>query len=197
MERRQGRQTGIVLPRSQVAETRNQKQKTNTHTYMKPILIVAILTAILMLPVLGVIYRAYASPPGELTASNTAGLTDGGIVTRFASTAFTVPNLVAGVGTTAGLSVAPCAATGVVPVGFAPDTAAVGESVAVQAAFGDAVLGVASAAIAADVLVYTAAGGKLSSTGGTGKYLMGRSLKAAGADGDEFPLIPYPPTLQP
>ena len=163
---------------------------------MKINLILLAVMALFLVPVLATIFRAYSSPPGELTASNTAGLTDGGIITRFATTAFTVPNLVAGVGTTAGHSAAPCAATGVVPLGFAPDTAAVGESLAVQVGFGNVVLGVASAAIAADVLVYTAAGGKLSSTGGTGKYLMGRSLKAAAADGDELPLIPYPPTLQ-
>lgn len=140
--------------------------------------------------------RAFARPPGGLTACNTAGLTDGGIITRFPTTAFTVPNLVAGVGTTAGLNIAPCAATGVVPLGFVPDTGAVGEATAVQTGLGSVVLGVASAAIAADVLVYTAAGGKLSSTGGTGKYLMGRSLKAAAADGDEFPLIPCFPVVQ-
>lgn len=163
---------------------------------MKTNLILAIVMALAFLPLLGVILRAYGRPPGDLTASNTAGLTDGGIITRIPTTAFTVPNLVAGVGTTAGVNIAPCAATGVVPVGFCPDTGAVGEPTAVQMGFGDVVLGVASAAIAADVNVYTAANGKLSSTGGTGKYLMGRSIRAAAADGDEFPLIPYPPTLQ-
>jgi hypothetical protein len=141
--------------------------------------------------------RAFARPPGGLTACNTAGLTDGGIITRTPSTAFTVPNLVAGVGTTAGIHIAPCAATGVVPLGFVPDTGAVGEATAVQTGLGGVVLGVASAAIAADVLVYTATGGKLSSTGGTGKYLMGRSLKAAAADGDELPIIPCFPVVQP
>ena len=164
---------------------------------MKITLILAILMALALLPVLGVILRAYGSPPGDLKASNVAGLTDGGIITRIPTTAFTVPNLVAGVGTTAGLNIAPCAATGVVPLGFAPDTGAVGEPTAVQTGLGGVVLGVASAAIAADVLIYTAANGQLSSTGGTGKYLMGRSLKAAGAAGDEFPLIPCFPVLQP
>ncbi len=156
-----------------------------------------LLIALVIIPLMAIILRAYSRPPGDITASNTAGLTDGGIITRIASTAFTVPNLVAGVGTTAGLSAAPCAATGVVPLGFAPDTAIVGEPLAVQTGLGGVVLGVASGAIAADVLVYTAANGQLSSTGGTGKYLMGRSTKAAAAAGDEFPLIPCFPVLQP
>jgi hypothetical protein len=164
---------------------------------MKYNLIMAVIMALILVPVFVTILKAYKHPPGGLTACNTAGLTDGGIITRFATTAFTVPNLVAGAGTTAGLSAAPCAATGVVPFGFAPDTAAVGEAIAVQTGTGGVVLGVASAAIAADVLVYTATGGKLSSTGGSGKYLMGRSLKAAAADGDELPIIPCFPVLQP
>jgi hypothetical protein len=157
---------------------------------MKTNLILAILMALALLPVLGVILRAYRRPPGDLTASNSAGLTDGGIVTRYPTTAFTVSNLVAGKGATAGRDIIPCAATGVVPLGFCPDTGAVGEPTAVQMGAGSIVLGVASGAIAADVPVYTDAGGKLSATGGTGKYLMGRSVTAAAANNDEFSLIP-------
>jgi hypothetical protein len=164
---------------------------------MKNIIIGLLIAAILLIPLMVAIVRAYAPAVGGLVASNVAGLTDGGIITRTPTTAFTVPNLVAGVGTTAGLNIAPCAATGVVPLGFVPDTGAVGEPTAVQTGLGGVVLGVASAAIAADVLVYTATGGKLSSTGGTGKYLMGRSIKAAAADGDEIPIIPCFPTIQP
>ena len=164
---------------------------------MKTNLIMAILMALAFLPLLGVIFRAYGRPPGELAASNTAGLTDGAIVSRYATTAFTAPNLVAGKGATAGKDIAPCAATGVVPLGFVPDTAAVGEWAAVQMGYGSIVLGVASGAIAADVDVYTAANGQLSATGGTGKYLMGRSVTAAAGANDEFSLMPCKPVLQP
>jgi len=139
--------------------------------------------------------RSLAVGGHRLHAFNNAG-SHNGPITRFAETAFGVPNLVAGKGTTAGKQVAPCAATGVVPIGFALDEAAVGEAVAVEMSYGRSVLGVASAAIAADVPVYTAAGGKLSSTGGAGKYLMGRSAGAAAADGDEFEVIPCAPVLQ-
>jgi len=144
-----------------------------------------------------VLYRVFASPPAGLVVSNTAGSFEGAAINRFVTTAFTVPNLVAGVGTTAGRDIAPCAATGVVPLGFVPETGAVGDALGVLMGYGDAVLAVASAAVAADVPVYTATGGKLSSTGGTGKYLMGRSGSAAAAANDEFVVIPCPPVLQP
>jgi hypothetical protein len=161
------------------------------------LLFTAILMALALVPVVVTIFRAYASPPGGITASNTAGLTDGGIVTRWPTTAFTVPNLVAGKGATAGKDILPCAATGVVPLGFVPDTAAIGEPAAVQMGAGNIVLGVASGPIGAVVPVYTDAGGKLTATGGTGKYLMGRSVTAAAANNDEFSLIPAAlPVLQ-
>lgn len=144
-----------------------------------------------------VLHRVFASPPAGLVVSNTAGSFEGGMVSRYPTTAFTVPNLVAGKGATAGKDIAPCAATGVLPLGFVQETAAIGEWIGVQMGYSDAVLGVASAAIAADVPVYTSTGGKLSSTGGTGKYLMGRSLTAAAADGDELTIMPCPPVLQP
>ena len=47
---------------------------------MKSNLITAIIMALLFLPMLGVILRAYSRPPGGIVASNTAGLTDGAIV---------------------------------------------------------------------------------------------------------------------
>jgi len=160
---------------------------------MKLTHITGLIMALILAP-FAAIARAFVPSP-DLVASNSAG-SHQGPVTRFAETAFSAPHLVAGKGTTAGKQVAPCAATGVLPIGFAEDEAAVGEAVAVETGYGRTVLGVASAAIAADVPVYTAAGGKLSSTGGTGKYLVGRSLTAAAADGDEFELQPYPPVVQ-
>ena len=160
---------------------------------MKLILFALALFAVIAL--VAFMARSLAVGNQRLHAFNNAG-THGGPITCFAETAFALPHLVAGKGTTAGKQVVPCAATGVVPLGWALDEAAVGEPVAVEMTYGDSVLGVASAAIAADVPVYTAAGGKLSSTGGAGKYLMGRSKTAAGADGDEFEVIPCPPVLQ-
>jgi len=134
---------------------------------------------------------------GTINAVNTAaGTREGACVGRFAETALGVPYLVVSKGTVAGKDVIPCAATGAVPLGFALDAADVGEPVAIAMGFGKTVFGVASAAIAADVPVYTAAGGELSSTGGAGKYLMGRSVTAAAADNDVFELMPCFPVLQ-
>lgn len=158
-------------------------------------IVMALLTALFIAPFVALV-RAFASPPDGLCVLNTAGIYEDAILSRTASTAFTVPNLVAGVGTTAGIHAAPCAATGVVPLGFSPETAIVGERVAVDMGYGKAQLAVASAAVAADVPVYTSGAGKLSSAGGTGKWLMGRSAAAAAADGDEFTVIPCPPVLQ-
>lgn len=164
---------------------------------MKTTLIMGLIYALLIAPLLVAIFRAYSRPPGGITASNTAGLTDGAIVTRWPTTAFTVPNLVAGKGAVAGRDILPCAATGVVPLGFVPDTAAIGEPAAVQMGAANIVLGVGSGVIAADVPVYTDAGGKLTATGGTGKYLVGRSVTACAANNDEFSLIPAAlPVLQ-
>jgi hypothetical protein len=72
------------------------------------------------------------------------------------------------------------------PLGVVADEPAVGETAAVQ------LLGVktgtikmvASAAITAGALVYTAASGKVTSTISAGVYMVGRALTAAGADGD-------------
>ena len=159
-------------------------------------LILLALAVLFVVALVAFMARSLAIGGHRLAAINSAG-SHFGPVTRFAETAFGVPHLVAGKGTTAGKQVVPCAATGVVPVGFAEDEAAVGEAVAIEMCYGRTVQAVASAAIAADVDVYTAAGGKLSATGGAGKYLMGRSTTAAGADGDEFELVPCKPVLQP
>jgi len=153
------------------------------------------LAVLAVIALVAFVARSLAVGGHRLSAINSAGVHHGPI-TRFAETAFGVPHLVAGKGTTAGKQVVPCAATGVIPLGFAEDEAAVGEAVAIEMSYGRTVLGVASGAIAADVDVYTAAGGKLSATGGAGKYLMGRSATAAAADGDEIEIVPCRPVLQ-
>jgi hypothetical protein len=48
---------------------------------------------------------------------------------------------------------------------------------------------VASKAIAADAEVWTAASGKISDTGGTGAFLIGTALEAAGADGEVIEVL--------
>ena len=156
-----------------------------------------LLLGLLAITIVALVAFLLAKGDHAINAINSAGDHDGGRIRRLAESAFTAPHLVAGKGTTAGLHVAPCAATGVVPIGFALDEAAAGENVAVDTGAGKTQIGVASAAITSDVLVYTATGGKLTSTGGTGKYLMGRSVTAAAADGDEFELIPCFPVVQP
>lgn len=142
---------------------------------------------------------AYLAAKGNhaLNVCNSAGDHEGGRVRRLAETALAVPHLIVSKGTTAGPHVIACPVSGALPIGFAADEAAAGENVTVDMSHGDTKLAVASAAIAADVLVYTAAGGKTSSTGGTGKYLMGRSITAAAADGDEYEIAPCFPVLQP
>lgn len=49
---------------------------------------------------------------------------------------------------------------------------------------------IASAAIAANAEVYTAASGKISSTKGTGAFSLGTALTAAAADGDYIEVLP-------
>jgi hypothetical protein len=157
---------------------------------MKSIIIMGLIFALALIPILWIILCAYSTPPGGITASNNAGLTDGAIVTRIPTVAFTQMNLVAGRGAVAGRDIIPCPSTGTIPIGFVPDTYAIGEPAAVQMGAGNIVIGVASAAIPPDVNVFTEAGGKLSSTGGTGKHLMGRSVTGAAGNNDEFSLVP-------
>ena len=65
------------------------------------------------------------------------------------------------------------------------------KSVAVRLVSGEGTQkAIASKAIAAGVRVYTAASGKVSDTQGTGAYLRGIALTAAGADGDVVEIIP-------
>ena len=142
------------------------------------------------------IAKAMAGPPGVNACNTASGCHDGSRVGRVAETALAQPYLLVSKGTTAGKHVIACAATGAVPLGFALDEAAAGEPVAVAMGYGSTVFGMASAAIAADVPVYTAADGELTSTGGAGKYLVGRSVTAASGDGVAFELQPCFPVLQ-
>lgn len=142
---------------------------------------------------------AYLAAKGNhaLNVCNSAGDHEGGRVRRLAETALAVPHLVVCKGTTAGLHVIACPATGTAPIGFASDEAAAGENVGVDMTLGDTKLAVAGAAVAADVLVYTIGAGKLSSASASGRFLMGRSVTAAAADGDEFEIVPCFPVVVP
>lgn len=84
------------------------------------------------------------------------------------------------------------------PLGVATDTVAVAEKGNVEhfGATQGSLTVIAAAAIAAQVRVYTAAAGKISSTGGAGTYLVGRSVTAAAAANDEIEIVPCFPVLQ-
>lgn len=85
------------------------------------------------------------------------------------------------------------------PLGIATDTVAVGEkgNVTHFGGMSGTRTMIAGAAIAAQAKVYTAGSGKISSTGGTGKFLVGTAITAAAADGDEIEVAPCYPVVQP
>jgi hypothetical protein len=88
------------------------------------------------------------------------------------------------------------------PLGFAEDEGAIGDTIAIHplGLGGRTVLGVASAAIAANALLSPAASGKLRTlpvAAGT-YWVIGYAITAAGADGDQLELVscvPYSVTV--
>jgi hypothetical protein len=100
-------------------------------------------------------------------------------------------------GTAPGRQVKVCTAA-LRPIGFAHDTTADGGTVGVELIGGGrSRLAIASKAIAAGVRVYATAGGKLTDAVVAGAYLVGESLTAAAADGDEFEILPLSPVINP
>jgi hypothetical protein len=161
---------------------------------MKFNLILLALTALLLVPVLVTIARAYARPPGELTASNTAGTHEGSLVTRITEAAVSTANLLLRKGT-ADRQVLIGTATAR-PLGAAYDTADAASDVTVCLLGGaDSVLMVASKAIAVDAAVYTDASGKVTDTLAAGCWLVGYALSSAAADGDEIEVQSCVPVL--
>ena len=96
------------------------------------------------------------------------------------------------------LVVAPTALATDEPIGVSPDTCAVGDYTAVDH-FGIASrtrLVTVSAAVTAGARLYTAASGRASSSGGTGKWLIGRALQSASAAGQAIAFEPCFPVVQ-
>jgi len=82
------------------------------------------------------------------------------------------------------------------PLGPVADAAAIGGHVGVGLLDGDTRLMIASKAIAADVRVYTTGAGKITDTAVNNSWLVGKSVRASGADGDEIEVATCFPVQQ-
>jgi len=162
---------------------------------MKHDLLLGVLFALLMVPILIGMLRAQRRNFTGLDVSNTTGSHDGAF-TRSAEVAI-APYLLLTFGTDAAKQVKlNTAATR--PIGTACDEAAAGKPVGViPIANGTPKIVIASKAIAAGVRVYGTAGGKVTDAVVAGAYLVGESLTAAGADGDEMEVLPLSPVVNP
>lgn len=158
---------------------------------MKQTNILSLIVAIFLAP-FAVLLRATA--PQGLDAFNTAGSHSGGL-SRIAEAEVTLPHLMLTPGTNKATQAIICTAT-TWPLGHAYDKAELNARVSIERLMdGETKIGVASKAIAADVNVFTTAGGKLTDTAVNNCFRVGRSVNAAGADGDEFEYIPCSPVL--
>lgn len=152
----------------------------------------AILLALIIAP-FAAFARAF-SPLG-VDALNIQGTHDG-TVTRTAEGALAAHLLVAN-GTTAGTQVKPCTAA-LRPLGTVYDTVADTANVVVELlTVGPTKIVIASKAIAAGVRVYATAAGKVTDAVVSGAYLVGETLTAAAADGDELEIMPLSPVINP
>jgi hypothetical protein len=159
---------------------------------MKKHHILALLAALIIAP-FAALGRALFAPGTD--ALNTQG-THGGVISRKAEGAITAHLLVT-FGTAPGSQVKLCTAA-TRPLGFAYDKAADGADIAVELITGGPTrLAIGSKAIAAGVRVYATAGGKLTDAVVAGAFLVGESLTACGADGDEFEIMPLSPVENP
>ncbi len=155
---------------------------------MKTNKVMALTTALLTALAAGI---ARAFQPQGVDANNTAG-THGAEISRSAEGPLGA-HLLLTFGTLPGKQVKLCTAT-TRPLGFAYDEAGDGELVGVELlSAGKTRLGIASKAIAAGVRVYATAGGKLTDAVVSGAYLVGESLTATGADGEEIEIMPLSP----
>lgn len=159
---------------------------------MKPTHILALLVALILAPFVA-FARAFA--PQGLDAINTQGTHDG-VISRSAEVALSAHLLVT-FGTAPATQVKLCTAA-LRPLGFAHDDAAINTPVGVELLTNSGTrIGIASKAIAAGVRVYATAGGKLTDAVVAGAFLVGESLTAAAADGDEFEIMPLSPVENP
>lgn len=153
---------------------------------------VAILLALIIAP-FAAVARAFA--PAGVDAMNVQGSHDGAI-TRTAEGALAAHLLVAN-GTTAGTQVKVCTAA-LRPLGTVFDGVGDTANVVVELlTVGPTKLVIASKAIAAGVRVYATAAGQVTDAVVTGAYLVGESLTAAAAAGDEFEIMPLSPVINP
>lgn len=145
--------------------------------------------ALALRPLLG------SAAPAGIDVCNTTGDHDGPY-TRNAEVAI-APHLLVTFGTDAAKQVKlNTAATR--PLGTAYDEAAAGKPVAVELlTTGGTRVMIASKAIAAGVRVYGTAGGKVTDAVVAGAYVVGESLSAAAADGDEIEVMPLSPVVNP
>lgn len=128
--------------------------------------------------------RPLANIAEGFAPSSKTYLTDGAISTRF---------LLAKIGSDS--SHVTLAGVNDVPLGVIADEAAVAEDAVAVRLFGlqsEGGIGVAGAAISAGDLLVPAANGKMRTLPGTSGtyYVIGRALKAAGADGDPIEFVP-------
>ncbi|HEY1110814.1 MAG TPA: capsid cement protein [Opitutaceae bacterium] len=131
----------------------------------------------------GGLLRPLANIAEGFAPSNKTYLTDSAISTRF---------LIAKLGSD--VSHVTLAGVNDVPLGVIADEAAAAEDAVAVRLFGlqgEGGIGVASAAISAGDLLVPAANGKLRTLPGTSGtyYIIGRALKAAGADGDPIEFV--------
>lgn len=152
----------------------------------------ALLVALLIAP-FAALARSLA--PRGVDALNVQGTHDGGI-SRTAEGALAAHKLVS-FGTAPASQVIPNTAS-TRPIGTVYDDAADGEPVTVlPLLIGGTKLMIASKAIAAGVRVYGTAAGKVTDAVVAGAFLVGESLTAAAADGDELEVMPLSPVENP
>lgn len=153
---------------------------------MKMILLLAAL-AILLVAGLPVILAALKQIRFDIATNSygDAGTHANGVISRTADAVHTLRHLVVKEGSTAGTGIAVCGLNAR-PIGVCLDTPeTIGDPAAVKLlGTGGTVLMVASAAITAGAAVYTAANGKISSTGASTSWFLGFAVTAAAADGD-------------
>lgn len=152
----------------------------------------ALLIALLIAPFAAV---AKSFAPSGIDALNIQGAHEGGY-TRIAEGAIAAHLLVA-VGTNAATQVKLCTAA-LDPIGTAyDDTVDTGRVGIERLLDGTTKIMIASKAIPAGVRVYATAGGKITDAVVTGARLVGRSITAAAADGDEIEIDPLHPVINP
>jgi len=155
---------------------------------MKPI---ALLTACLF----GMARSMRLMPPAGIDAINAAGDREGGI-TRIAEVDINCHLLVTW-GTAPATQMKLCTAA-TRPIGCCYDSVTAGNRMGIERLLdGGTKVVIASKAIAAGVRVYATAGGKVTDAVVSGAYLVGESLEAAAADGEEMEILPLSPVANP